>query len=306
MNRRDFVKHSGLAIGGALLGSAGLRAQGATPRPIFRISLAQWSINTAFKGRGGTLDNLEFAKVARQNGYEAVEYVNQFFMDKATDAAYLAEMNRVANGEGITNVLIMIDGEGRMGDPDKAVRDRAVEGHYKWIDAARTLNCHAIRVNAFGGPGSWDEQLAATSDGYGRVVQRGAQAGINVIIENHGGLSSDPTFLLQMMQRVNNPRAGVLPDFGNFRKGEGEPVQHVDGYEAVKMLMPYAKGLSAKQNMTMANGERVRVDFERMMRIALDANFRGFVGVEYGGLEGIRAAQEELTAVRQKLASQYT
>jgi sugar phosphate isomerase/epimerase len=306
MNRREFVKTAGLAVGGAVLGSAGLRAQGGNASGPYKISLAQWSINGAFTQRGGTLDNLEFAKVARENGYEAIEYVNQFFMDKAKDAAYLAEMNRVSNGEGITHVLIMIDGEGRIGDPDAAKRNQAVEGHFKWVDAAKTLNCHAIRVNAHGGPGSWEDQLALTTEGYQRIVEYGAQQGINIIIENHGGLSSDPTFLLQMMQRVNNPRAGVLPDFGNFRKGEGEPAEYVDGYEAVRMLMPYVKGLSAKRSMRLANGEQVQVDFERMMRIALDAGFRGYVGIEYGGLEGIRAAREELDAVRQKLAPQYT
>jgi sugar phosphate isomerase/epimerase len=302
MDRREFVKTAGVMVGGAVLGPTVLRAQ---TQPIFKISLAQWSINGSFNTRGGTLDNRDFPKVARQHGYEAIEYVNQFFKDKATDQAYLAELNRISNGEGITHVLIMVDGEGQIGNPDKAARDQAVKNHFKWVDAAKALNCHAIRVNAHGGPGTWAQQLEMTGDGYARVVEYGATQGINVIIENHGGLSSDPNFLLELMKKTNNPRAGVLPDFGNFRKGEGEPAQYVDGYEAVKMLMPYAKGLSAKSNTTLANGERVPVDFERMMKIALDAGFRGYVGVEFGGMDGIKGARETLEAARTKLAGQY-
>ncbi|MBW3628631.1 MAG: sugar phosphate isomerase/epimerase [Gemmatimonadetes bacterium] len=316
-NRRSFVKAgvAGLAGAAAAAGSAGASplhtgegsgAAPAPPNPIYRISLAQWAINMSFKQKGGTRDNLEFARIARQNGYDAVEYVNQFFMDKATDTAYLAEMKRIADGEGIRNVLIMIDGEGRIGDPDRPARDKAVQGHFKWIDAAAALGCHAVRLNAFGGPGSWIEQLGYTGDGYSRVVDYGARNDINVIIENHGGLSSDPYWLVDLMHAVGRGRAGVLPDFGNFRRGEGNPAEYVDPYEAVRMLMPYQKGLSVKEFAMHPDGERRRVNFERMMRLALDRGFRGYAGVEYGGIERIREAREELEQVRAKLTALYS
>lgn len=308
MHRRDFVKNTGLLLGGTMMGSSvfGADAFAQGRAPIFRISLAQWAINSAFNTRGGKLDNLEFARIAKENGYEGIEYVNQFFFDKGRDRAYLAEMKRIADGEGLTNVLIMIDREGSLGDADPAARTQSVENHFKWVEAAKALNCHAIRVNAYTSPGTWEDQLAWAADGYRRVVEFGAQHDISVIIENHGGLSSDPTWLVALMKQVNHPRAGVLPDFGNFRQSDDSRGKGIDGYEAVRMLMPYAKGLSAKATTATADGGNARVDFERMMRLALDTGWRGFVGVEFGGLEGIRAAREEFSAVRTKLSAQYT
>src|SRR5690606_20357228 len=199
---------------------------------------------------------------------EGLEYVNQFFFDKARDRAYLAEMKRIAEGEGLTNVLIMIDREGSLGDPDQAKRIQAAENHFKWVEAAKALGCHAIRVNAYAGPGTWEEQLDCAADGYGRVVRFGAEHDMNVIIENHGGLSSDPAWLVALMKRVNHPRAGILPDFGNFGQGPETRTPNIDGYEALRAFMPYAKGLSAKAT-TAVNGKSTPIDFERMIRIAL-------------------------------------
>jgi L-ribulose-5-phosphate 3-epimerase len=330
-NRRTFLRKGAVGLAGAAAGiayssSAGSASgltgsaaatepaaetapardsQNPASNPLFRISLAQWAINESFRQRGGTLENLEFPRVARENGYEAVEYVNQFFMDRATDRAYLAELKRVSEGEGVRNVLIMIDGEGRIGDPDPARRTRAVEGHLKWIDAAAYLGCHAVRVNAHGGPGTWLEQLGYTADGYTRIVDYGARNDISVIIEPHGGLSSDPYWLSDLVGMVGRSNAGLLPDFGNFRRGEGEPAQWVDPYEAVRVLMPYEKGLSVKEFATHPDGESRRIDFERMLRLAVDRGFRGYAGVEYGGIARIREARLELEQVRERLTAHY-
>jgi len=131
--RREFLA---VTAAGAMAAAAPLRARQAKA-PLYKISLAQWSINQPL--RKGTLQHLDFAKIARGVGIDAIEYVNQFFMDKATDAAYLAEMNTRAKGEGVTQVLIMCDREGNLGDPDTAKRRTAVENHYKWVTAAKTL-----------------------------------------------------------------------------------------------------------------------------------------------------------------------
>lgn len=305
MNRRDFIKQTGI-LSAAFVASSCAASTPASADPIYRISLAQWAINPSFFE--GPLDNLDFAPTAREHGYEAIEYVNQFFKDKANDHAYLSEMNRIADSEGITNVLIMIDGEGRIGDPDQAARDQAVENHYKWVEAAAHLNCHAIRVNAHGGPGSREEQLALAEDGYGRIVEYGADHGINVIIENHGGWSSDPRWLVELMERVNHPRAGVLPDTGGFSTGDDDADEAgvYDPFEALEMLMPYAKGVSLKGTTRLPNGEREPADFVRLMRIALDSGWRGFAGVEFGRIDGIREAREQVEAARETLTPEYS
>jgi sugar phosphate isomerase/epimerase len=266
--------------------------------PLYKISLAQWSLHKELQAK--KLDNLDFARVARKEfGIEAIEYVNQFFMDRAKDAAYLAEMNKRASGEGVYQHLIMCDGEGRLGDPDAAKRTQAVENHYKWVDAARTLGCATIRVNA-ASEGSFEEQQKLAADGLRRLCEYADRPGINVIVENHGGLSSHGDWLAGVMKMVSHPRCGTLPDFGNFYE--------YDRYKGVADLMPFAKAVSAKSYDFGADGDETKIDYRRMMKLVLDAGYRSWVGIEYEGSrlgerEGIAATKQLLERVRDELGA---
>lgn len=311
-NRRDFLKQ-GAAMAVGILGVQACGAAAANPAsraPLFDISLAEWSLHRTLQS--GAMTNLDFPLVARRDyGIDAVEYVNQFFMDRARDRAYLADLKSRAAGAGVRNVLIMCDREGNLGDPDAARRTQAVENHHKWVEAARFLGCHSIRVNA-ASQGSWDEQLARAADGLRRLAEFGDQHDINVIVENHGGLSSNGEWLAALIRRVDHPRAGTLPDFGNFRVSGGPNQQDVwyDRYKGVAELMPYAKGVSAKSHEFDAQGNEPLTDYRRMMRIVLDAGYRGHVGIEYEGSklperEGILATKRLLEVVRAELAPQY-
>ena len=289
VNRREFLSRAGSATAGWMLaGSLPMSGGPRQPEPPFKISLAQWSLHRAL--RGGSLDHLDFARVARTEfGIEAVEYVNTFFKDKATDAGYLAEMNRRARDHGVYQHLIMIDAEGRLGDPDPAARRQAVANHHRWVDAAATLGCATIRVNAES-EGTYDEQLERAADGLRRLTEYGAERGINVIVENHGGLSSNGQWLAGVMKRVNHPRCGTLPDFGNFYE--------YDRYRGVEDLMPFAKAVSAKSYDFDAKGEETTLDFRRFMRIVAAAGFRSWIGVEY---EGNRLGEREGIALTKAL-----
>ncbi|HZS08611.1 MAG TPA: sugar phosphate isomerase/epimerase family protein [Blastocatellia bacterium] len=303
INRRRFLKQSAITAAGAgLLGLAGGEIIRAGKEPLFRISLAEWSLHrTLFAGK---LDNLDFARTAKNDfGIEAVEYVNQFFKDKARDRKYLAEMKQRAADLGVRSVLIMIDDEGALGDADEAKRRAAVENHYKWVEAAKFLGCHSIRVNAQS-EGSYEEQLNRAADGLGRLTGFGATHEINVIVENHGGLSSNGEWLSAVIRKVGHPRCGTLPDFGNFRLRQGE---EYDRYKGVQEMMPFAKGVSAKSGDFDEQGNEVRIDYRRMMKIVLDAGYHGHVGIEYSGNrlgepEGIRATKKLLERVRDELS----
>lgn len=239
----------------------------------FRISLAQWSLHRTI--RAGELDHLDFARVARRDfGLEAIEYVNTFFKDRARDRTYLAEMNRRAEGEGVYQHLIMCDGEGRLGEPDAALRARAVESHRRWLDAARTLGCATIRVNA-ASDGSYEEQQRLAADGLRRLTELADPLGLNVIVENHGGLSSNGRWLAEVMRLVDHPRCGTLPDFGNFYE--------YDRYQGTAELMPFAKAVSAKSHDFDAAGDETTKDYRRLLRIVYDAGFRDWIGIEYEG-----------------------
>ena len=267
----------------------------------FKISLAQWSFHRALRAR--ELDHLDFARVARQDfGIGAIEYVNVFFADKARDRAYLAEMNRRAADHDVVQHLIMVDREGRLGDPDAAKRAEAIENHYKWIDAARELGCVTIRVNAQS-EGSYDEQMKLAADGLRRLSEYGAQQNINVIVETHGGLSSNGQWLAGLMRMVDHPRCGTLPDFGNFEHAAGGPY---DRYKGTAELMPFAKGVSAKSHDFDSAGNETKSDYRRLMKIVVDAGYHSWVGIEYEGnrlseREGVAATLRLLETIRDEM-----
>ena len=270
-------------------------------KKLFKISLAQWSLNKRLFGREQPkLDNLDFAATAKSLGIDAVEYVNQFFMDKADDKQYLAQMKQRCADSGVTSVLIMCDGEGALGDPDAAKRTGAVENHHKWVRAARYLGCHSIRVNAQS-TGTYEEQRKLAADGLRRLSEYGAQFNMNVIVENHGGLSSDGQWLSSVIKDVGMPNCGTLPDFGNFRE--------YDRYIGVAELMPFAKGVSAKSHDFDNEGNETQTDYYKMMKIVLDAGYRGYVDIEYEGdrlneIDGILATKRLLEKVRARLQTE--
>ncbi|MGI8602865.1 MAG: sugar phosphate isomerase/epimerase family protein [Verrucomicrobiales bacterium] len=272
---------------------------------LFAISLAQWSLHkTIF---GGKLTNLDFPAAAKNDyGIDAVEFVNQFWKDKATNQDYLKELKKRCEDLGVRSVLIMCDGEGALGDPDAAKRKQAVDNHRKWIAAAKFLGCHSIRVNAqTGDQGSREEQASHAAEGLRALSEAAAPDKINVIVENHGGLSSDGAWLAAVMKSVGLPNCGTLPDFGNFKV---KPSLEYDRYKGVDELMPFAKGVSAKSHEFNEKGEETQTDYRKMLDIVVKKHgYRGFIGVEYEGNrlsepEGIKATKALLEKVRGELA----
>ncbi|MBX3442119.1 MAG: sugar phosphate isomerase/epimerase [Planctomyces sp.] len=307
LSRRTFL--GSLSAAAAIAATPRLFAD--DPPPLYKISLAQWSLHKALFG--GKLDNLDFAKTAKSEfGIDAVEYVNQFFKDKAQDQAYLNDLKTRASDAGVRSLLIMCDGEGDLGHPDEAQRTMAVENHHKWVEAAAALGCHAIRVNA-ASRGSFEEQMKLAADGLRRLTEFAEPHNLSVIVENHGGLSSNGEWLAGVMKLVDHPHCGTLPDFGNFRVSNTE---WYNRYQGVAELMPFAKAVSAKSHdfdperplVTLdGNGE---TNYLRMMKIVLDAGYRGYVGIEYEGskldeYEGIRQTKRLLVTVRDALAALY-
>ncbi len=297
VSRRSFLAATAAAT--TFLRSAAASAVSAEPK--FKISLAQWSLHRTLNS--GKLNNLDFAATTKNEfGIEAVEYVNQFFKDKANDSAYLKEMNKRAADAGVKQLLIMIDGEGQLGDAKLSERNKAVQNHFKWVEAAKVLGCHAIRVNA-GSSGSYQDQIFRAADGLRAVTEFGAQHDISVIVENHGGLSSNGEWLAAVIRSVDHPGCGTLPDFGNFRVSKDEMY---DRYKGVTELMPFAKAVSAKSHDFDEEGNEISTDYRKMMKIVLDAGYSGWVGIEYEGgkldeFAGIKATKALLEKVRSEL-----
>ncbi|MES1158354.1 MAG: sugar phosphate isomerase/epimerase family protein [Terricaulis silvestris] len=252
--------------------------------------MAQWSLHRRFSAG---LDPLAFPLLARRAfAIEAVEYVSRFYAERVHDIFFLAELKRRCDGEGVRSVLIMCDDEGALGDPDGGRRTQAVENHLKWIDAALFLGCHSIRVNA-ASQGARQEQMRLAADGLRRLAELAGKSAINVLVENHGGFSSDASWLADTLRLVDHPRIGALPDFGNFQISETECY---DPYEGVRQLMPFAKGVSAKCYDFDTAGNETSLDFPLLLAIVLEAGYDGHIGIEYEGerlseTEGIGAAK---------------
>ena len=323
MNRRYFIKNTGLT-------GLGLSLSGVTMpsiaewllsnndmKPFFKLSLAQWSLHKAileFK----TLHPLDFAKKANALGFGAIEYVSQLYnseLEKQSLDKLITELKKRSVDNGIKNVLIMIDGEGELASPIKQQRDSAILKHAKWVDAAAELGCHAIRVNLFGADTENDAALweASSADGLSRLAKYAAKSNINVIVENHGGLSSDAEKLVNVIKAVNLKNCGTLPDFGNFclKREHGEQwgakcIEEYDKYKGVQELIPFAHGVSAKTYDFDAKGNETSIDYVRMLTIVKESGYSGYIGIEYEGSrlseeEGIEATKDLLLRVAKQL-----
>jgi len=277
-SRREFLRNLGLAAAGITIApSLDLFA---AKKDWFNISLAEWSLHR--KINKGDLKNIDFPEYTAKNfGIYGVEYVNQFFKDKAKDMTYLKDLNNRAKDNGVKNVLIMIDGEGNLGDRDETKRLAAVENHHKWIDAAHFLGCHAVRVNA-AGQGTKEEVKAQVVKSLSSLADYGKKGKISVIVENHGGISSHGDWLSDVLKTVGKKNCGSLPDFGNFYE--------YDRYQGVADLMPYAKGVSAKSHFFDEQGNDTGIDYKRMMDIVKKSGFKGWVGIEF---EGDKISEDE-------------
>ncbi len=294
-NRRKFIQQvtglAGIALLPSTLYSCAAKIQ-ANNNPnaadiknsFFEISLAQWSLHRALRSK--KIDNLDFPVITKKEfGINAVEYVNTFFKDKAKDTAYLNELLKRCSDNGVKNHLIMCDGEGNLGELDTSKRMLAIDNHKKWVEAAKYLGCSSIRVNAYGVGSAEDVQKAAI-EGLGLLGEYAVKENINVIVENHGGYSSDGFWLSTVMKNVGKKNVGTLPDFNNFcltRDAKNKCIEEYDKYKGTYEMMAYAKAVSAKSMDFDAQGNCIETDFTRMLKIVKDSGFKGYVGIEYEG-----------------------
>jgi len=319
LSRRAFVN---LGVAGLSVSAFGGCASKLASQPGPKISLAQWSLHRALWGPkpfyeflgeigsdelsakmrsnlspflNGTLDPLEFATYARREfNIDAVEYVSTFYYDKATNQPYLNSLKGRADDAGVKSLLIMVDFEGDLGAPDEATRLVAVENHKKWIDAASFLGCHSLRVNAASDQSlPLVEQASLAADGLSKLADIGEASGINIIVENHGGPSSDAAWLAGVIESVGRESVGTLPDFGNFKVDHETTYPYLQG---VKELLPYAKAVSAKSFSFDEDGAEENYDYYALIKAVREAGYDGYIGVEYEGgqlseVDGIRATK---------------
>ena len=259
--------------------------------PFFKLSLAQWSLNQYV--RTEKKSPFHFSSQAKEMGFEGLEYVSQLYkfeVEKLGFDVVIDSLNKISKKESMQNILIMVDDEGDLADPDENKRNQAVENHKRWVDAASKLGCQSIRVNTFGtnDPEIWKTTVV---DGLRKLSEYAATKNINVLCENHGWLSSNPVELMAAIKAVNMENCGTLPDFGNWcvrrkevNKKWGDCAEvYPDKYEGTKMMMSAAMAVSAKSYDFDEAGNETTIDFVKMLQIVKDAGYTGFIGVEYEG-----------------------
>ena len=329
MKRRNFIRNiSQAGIAFALLGSHACKENKKSEtehteessgteemvEPFFKLSLAQWSIHKMILEDG--VDPYSFAEKAKNWGFSGLEYVSQLYNPELSDAdyseeamaAFVEKSNAEAKKHGLENVLIMIDGQGNLAVNDEAERDETVAKHKRWVDAAAAMGCHAIRVNLNGSmePEEWK---ASAIDGLTKLSTYAKTKSINILVENHGGLSSNAALHAEVMKAVNLDNCGTLPDFGNFciaRNEDRSCKEAYDKYKGVQELMPYAMAVSAKSNDFDEQGNAIDIDYAKLLQIVKDAGYTGFIGVEYEGSvldeeAGIKATKDLMLKVAKEL-----
>lgn len=302
--RRSFLRQS--ALGAASLGIpyysvfAG-NLPGTEKRKDPKISLAQWSLHRSLEK--GELKAADFPRIAREKfGIGAVEYVNEFYLAYTGQPDLWRQLRDQADSEGVQSLILMVDGAGDLGAPDSEERMASVLRHAIWLDAAMSLGCHSIRVNAFG-PGPRPELKNALVDGLGMLSEMGAERRMNILVENHGLHTSDATFITDIIREVDNPCLGTLPDFGNWclnrEWGSTQGGTCTESYvpvEGVREFLPFAKGVSAKSYDFDEEGNETLLPYRSLLQAVKDAAFDGYIGIEYEGVrlsepEGIRATK---------------
>lgn len=317
MKRRSFLKKAtwsacGFAITPlAAYSSKSLNHTGKKELSNLKLSLAQWSLHRQFYD--GHLNPNDFANIAITTyGIDAVEYVNGFYMDSGEDEKFWINMKERADSAGVKSLLIMVDDEGDLGLANDNERKKSVENHYKWVNAAKILGCHSVRVNAFGEPEK-EAFRTAIIDSMGQLSDYAARENINIIIENHGLYSSDGKFIAEIIKQVNKPNFGTFPDFGNWclsakwGSTQGDCSEEYDRYQGVAEFLPFAKAVSAKSYNFNAKGEDTKIDYYKMLQIVKNSGYNGYIGIEYEGEilsehEGIHATKALIEKVWRSLA----
>ncbi|MEA3460609.1 MAG: TIM barrel protein [Bacteroidota bacterium] len=286
MKRRTFIKKS--VMGATALATTPLLSH-CTSGKALQISLAQWSLHRSFWD--GSLDPIDFASIAMETyQIDAVEYVNGLYPDKGSDEKFWNQMKARSADAGVKNLVMMVDDEGDLGSASEKDRLQSVENHYKWVHAAKLLDCHTMRVNAFGDA---DREIfrMAIMDGMSRLADYAAKLDMNIVIENHGLFSSDAALIAGIIKEVNRPNFGSFPDFGNWCLSakwgttQGDCDKVYDRYKGVEELLPYAKAVSAKSYNFNEQGEDTKIDYYRMMKIVKESEYNGHIGIEYEGME---------------------
>jgi len=276
MKRRTFLHSTGaLALASGLAPNfcpTKALAESTSVKPRFEFGIQQYTFRRPIKS--GKLDVLDYPMHCKTElGISNIEYWSGG-LKKHKEAGYLAELKKRSVGEGLKNILILVDGIPQIDSPNAKVRAASTEGHKPWVDIAAGLECESIRINVNAG-GDETENLKYAIAGLPPLLDYAQKAGVRILLENHGGNSSKGDWVAKLMTAVKHPAFGTLPDFGNFKS--------YDRYKGIEEMMPWAGTVCAKSHAFDDKGDEVKIDYFKMMKIVCASEYKGVISIEYEG-----------------------
>ena len=280
----------------------------------------------------GKFDLLGFPDLVKNTyGINGAEYWSIPFMGRENDRDFLNDIKRRSDDNGVDNLIILVDdidiktmqSGPSLASSNKNDRDTAIDYHKKWVDVAKNIGCHSIRINLRSEEENDQKILENSSESISRLIEFSKQDNISIVIENHGGITGDADWLVSLMKNVDSKHLGTLPDFGtynfcikrgnlNFQSLSENCEDQYDKYLGVKKLMPYAKGVSAKSHEFDKDGEELSTNYSRMIKIISESNYKGYITIEYEGAmkgmfggEGTYLSPHEGILATKKLINKY-
>jgi len=301
-NRRSFIKKTLVASSAAPIFTNNLWSLLNLKQNDIKISLQCFSFANVLMN--GKLSILDFPKMVREDfNIEAAEYWNIPFIQRRTDPRFIKEINKRTSDYGLKNTIMLVDlfdlktrESKSISHADKKKRMEAIEEHKQWIEMAKSIGCQSIRLNLWTEEKDPLEVKKISQDGLLQLLEFSTKMDISIVIENHGGFTSDAAWLVDLIKSINDPKLGTLPDFGtsNFciQRAEAKDesqifsydcINQYDKYKGVEQMLPYAKGISAKAISFDENGEEDTTDFKRMINLIKNNSFKGYMAIEYSG-----------------------
>ena len=299
--RRNFIQTTIAASLGIPLMGSNLISDSLLNDQNIKISLQCYSFASSLFTK--KMNIIDFPKIVREDfNIDAAEYWNRPMVEKRRDSNFIRELNKRTNDYGLENTFMLVDlinfqtGESKsLCSRDKIERNFAIEEHKEWIEFSKAIGCKGIRVNLWSDNMTRSEVKSISQDSLGELLEFSNKINMSIVIENHGGYTSDAKWLIDLIKSINHPKLGTLPDFGtrNFcikRAPKTESgifgsqcVDQYDKYKGVKEMLPYAKGISAKSHTFNNDGEEMSTDYKKMINLIKASGFNDYIAIEYEG-----------------------
>ena len=289
LNRRRFLQCAGLSATGLTIGLPGARAIAPFARPgapRLLLSLAAYSFRDFFNHTDPArrIDLFQFIDFCAEHECLGTELTSYYFPKPVTED-FLLKVRRHAFLRGVAVSGTAVGNEFTLPTGEK--RDAQIASVKQWIDHAAVMGAPHVRIFAGQLHGTTKEEAKKLCiSAMEECAEHAGRKGIFLGVENHSGIATDPAELLDMIRAVQSPWVGLNLDTGNFNTD--------DPYRDVALCAPYAVNVQLKAEIHRRGQNPEPADLPRKVKILREANYQGYVALEYEAKEDPWKAVPEL------------